>query len=146
MRFLLVKATAGRKYQCIDCDGEDPMRSPDVSKLLQGVRPPENNTPLSGFAMKHRGIEYTLVRGGGAGVWKWSASVAGVAIMGIATNKSEAVAGQRRLSIVFSPSKVRLERPRYPTGSVNQIGAAPDAARYSIARYCSARRRRSRVE
>ena len=97
MRFLLVKATAGREYQCIDCDGEDPMRSPDVSKLLQGVRPPENNTPLSGFAMKHRGIEYTLVRGGGAGVWKWSASVAGVAIMGIATNKSEAVAGAKKV-------------------------------------------------
>jgi hypothetical protein len=39
MRFLLRK-TGGRKFQCIDCDGDDPMKSPDVSKLLAGeLRP-----------------------------------------------------------------------------------------------------------
>jgi hypothetical protein len=39
MRFLL-KKTGGRKFQCIDCDGDDPLRSPEVSKLLTGeLRP-----------------------------------------------------------------------------------------------------------
>ena len=41
MKLLLVKDLPGRKYQCIDCDGEDPLRSADISKLLQSVRPPE---------------------------------------------------------------------------------------------------------
>jgi hypothetical protein len=31
----------GRKFQCIDCDGEDPLRSPDIGKLLEQLRPPE---------------------------------------------------------------------------------------------------------
>ena len=41
MKLLLVKDLPGRKYQCLDCDGDDPLRSPDISKLLQNVRPPE---------------------------------------------------------------------------------------------------------
>jgi len=41
LQLLLMKATPSRKYQCIECDGEDPLRSPDISKLLQNVRPPE---------------------------------------------------------------------------------------------------------
>ena len=41
LKLLLMKAMPGRKDQCIDCDGEDPLRSPDISKLLQNVRPPE---------------------------------------------------------------------------------------------------------
>jgi hypothetical protein len=41
MRLALVKGVRGRKYQCIDCEGDDPLRSPDVSKLLQQLRPPE---------------------------------------------------------------------------------------------------------
>ena len=41
MRFVLVK-TGGRKFQCMDCDGEDPLKSPDVAKLLTGsLRPLE---------------------------------------------------------------------------------------------------------
>ena len=42
--------------------------------------------------MRHRCVEYSVVRIEG-GVWKWSASVDGVSIMGIATSESEAVAG-----------------------------------------------------
>jgi hypothetical protein len=34
MRFLTVK-TGGRKFWCVDCDG-DPLRSSDVKKLLKG--------------------------------------------------------------------------------------------------------------
>jgi hypothetical protein len=41
MKLALLKAAPGRAYKCIDCEGEDPLRSPDISKLLQSVRPPE---------------------------------------------------------------------------------------------------------
>jgi hypothetical protein len=41
MRLALVKGMPGRKFQCIDCDGEDPLRSPDIGKLLEQLRPPE---------------------------------------------------------------------------------------------------------
>lgn len=41
MRLKLVKGTRGRKYQCIDCEGEDPLHSRDISKLLEQLRPPE---------------------------------------------------------------------------------------------------------
>ena len=41
MRFLLRK-TGGRKFQCLDCAGDDPLRSPEVAKLLTGeLRPLE---------------------------------------------------------------------------------------------------------
>jgi hypothetical protein len=39
MKFMLVK-TGGRKFRCIDCDDGDPLRSPDIAKLLSGeLRP-----------------------------------------------------------------------------------------------------------
>ena len=41
MRLALVKGMRGRKYQCLDCEGEDPLRSRDISKLLEHLRPPE---------------------------------------------------------------------------------------------------------
>jgi hypothetical protein len=41
MHFLLRK-TGGRKFQCLDCDGGDPLRSPEVAKLLSSeLRPLE---------------------------------------------------------------------------------------------------------
>jgi hypothetical protein len=41
MRFALVKQVAGRQFKCLDCDGEDPLRSTDVTKLLNSeLRPP----------------------------------------------------------------------------------------------------------
>ncbi len=40
MQFLLRKSIGGRKFQCLYCDGEDPLRSLDVAKLLTGeLRP-----------------------------------------------------------------------------------------------------------
>jgi hypothetical protein len=40
MLFLLRKHIGGRKFQCLDCEGDDPLRSPDVAKLLTGeLRP-----------------------------------------------------------------------------------------------------------
>jgi hypothetical protein len=38
---LLQKGSRGRKYQCIDCEGVDPLHSPDVRKLMQAFLPPE---------------------------------------------------------------------------------------------------------
>jgi hypothetical protein len=35
MRFMLVK-TGGRKFRCIDCDIPDPLKLPEVRKLLTG--------------------------------------------------------------------------------------------------------------
>ena len=41
MRLVLAK-TGGRKLMCLDCDGEDPLKSPQVAKLLTGeLRPLE---------------------------------------------------------------------------------------------------------
>jgi hypothetical protein len=40
MQFVLVKGKRERKVQCLDCDGDDPLQSSDVSKLLTGeLRP-----------------------------------------------------------------------------------------------------------
>jgi hypothetical protein len=41
MRLLLVKGNRPRMYRCIDCDGDDPLHSPDVGRLLDAVRPPQ---------------------------------------------------------------------------------------------------------
>ena len=39
MRFLL-KKTGGRNFQCLNCQGDDPLRSSQVAKLLTGeLRP-----------------------------------------------------------------------------------------------------------
>jgi hypothetical protein len=36
MQFLLVRGKRGRKFQCLDCDGDDPMNSVEVARLLAG--------------------------------------------------------------------------------------------------------------
>jgi hypothetical protein len=41
LRLLLQKGSQGRKYQCIDCEGVDPLHSPDIGKLLQAFQPPK---------------------------------------------------------------------------------------------------------
>jgi hypothetical protein len=41
--------------------------------------------------MQYRGIEYAVIEGVERGVWNWSASVAGVLIMGHEPSKSAAV-------------------------------------------------------
>jgi hypothetical protein len=42
--------------------------------------------------MKYRCVEYSVVQGILPRVWKWSAPVDGVSIMGLATSETEAVA------------------------------------------------------
>jgi hypothetical protein len=39
MRLMLAKAGT-RKLMCLDCDGEDPLKSPEVAKLLTGELKP----------------------------------------------------------------------------------------------------------
>jgi hypothetical protein len=36
MRLALVKGLPGRKFQCLDCEGEDPLRSSKIARLLNG--------------------------------------------------------------------------------------------------------------
>jgi hypothetical protein len=56
MRFLL-KKTGGRKFQCIGCDGDDPLRSPEVSKLLTGeLRPLDDQWRVGPAGLVSTGI------------------------------------------------------------------------------------------
>jgi len=62
--------------------------------------------------MKYRDIEYTVLQGVERGVWKWTASVAGVVIMGQAAIKSKAVAAaEKAIDRALAAKKVRLVRP-----------------------------------
>jgi hypothetical protein len=64
--------------------------------------------------MKYRCVEYSVVRIEG-GVWKWSASVDGVSIMGLATSDSEAVAGaENAVDQALALKKLRNVPPRQP--------------------------------
>jgi hypothetical protein len=59
--------------------------------------------------MEYRGVEYTVVQGVGRGVWKWSASVANLLIMGQAASRPSAVAAvERAINKALAPTKVRL--------------------------------------
>jgi hypothetical protein len=59
--------------------------------------------------MKYRDIEYTVVQGIERGVWKWSASVDGVVIMGQAAIKSEAVtAAEKAIDRALAAKRERL--------------------------------------
>jgi hypothetical protein len=46
--------------------------------------------------MEYRGVEYTVVQGVERGVWKWTASVTNLLIMGKAPTKSAAMAAVER--------------------------------------------------
>jgi hypothetical protein len=63
--------------------------------------------------MKYRDIEYTVVQGIERGVWKWTASVAGVVINGQAAIKSEAVTAAEKAidRALAAKKKLRLIPP-----------------------------------
>jgi hypothetical protein len=68
--------------------------------------------------MRYRDIEYMVVQGIERGVWKWSASVAGLVIRGQAAIKSEAVAAaEKAIDRVLAAKKVRLVPPGRPVDS-----------------------------
>jgi hypothetical protein len=63
--------------------------------------------------MKYRDIEYTVLQG--IDVWKWTASVSGVVIMGHAAIKSEAVvAAEKAIDRALAAKNVRLVPPGRP--------------------------------
>jgi hypothetical protein len=56
MRFLLWK-TGGRKFQCLGCDGDDPLRSPEVAKLLAGELRPLEQTRMAEYRAYTVGVD-----------------------------------------------------------------------------------------
>jgi hypothetical protein len=65
--------------------------------------------------MQYRGLEYTVVQGIERGVWKWSASVAGMLVAGKADTRPEAVAAaekaiDRALAQIARHSQVPKDR------------------------------------
>jgi hypothetical protein len=65
--------------------------------------------------MEYRNIEYTVVQGIEQRVWEWSASVAGVVIMGEQPTRSAAVAAaETAIDRALSQKKVRLVPPGQP--------------------------------
>jgi hypothetical protein len=59
--------------------------------------------------MEYRDIEYAVVQGIERRIWKWSASVAGVVIMGNEQTRSAAVAAaEKAIDRALAQKKVRL--------------------------------------
>jgi len=97
--------------------------------------------------MEYRGVEYTVVQGIERGDWKWSASVAGVVIMGQAAIKSEAVAAaEKAIDRALALKKVRLcpARKRRLTAAVAKAVSAPQGCRADVPLRPSASERRFR--
>jgi hypothetical protein len=56
--------------------------------------------------MEYRGIEYTVVKGVERGVWRWTASIATLLIMGQAASRPSAVAAvERAINKALEPTK-----------------------------------------
>jgi hypothetical protein len=56
--------------------------------------------------MEYRGIEYTVVKGVERGVWRWTASIATLLIMGQAASRPSAVAAvERAINKALGPTK-----------------------------------------
>jgi hypothetical protein len=59
--------------------------------------------------MEHRGTKYTVVQGIERGVWKWSASVADVVLIGQEETRAAAVAAaEKAIDRAVAPKKIRL--------------------------------------
>ena len=62
--------------------------------------------------MEYQGTEYTVVQGIERGVWKWSASVAGVVLIGQEETRSAAVAAaEKAIDRALASKKERLDPP-----------------------------------
>jgi hypothetical protein len=84
-----------------------------LKTLLDGTHAPgEAFSSKARLMMKYRNIEYTVVQDIERGVWKWTASVSGVVIMGHAAMKSGAVtAAEKAIDRALAAKKVRLIPP-----------------------------------
>jgi hypothetical protein len=82
-----------------------------LKTLLEGTHAPsEAFFSKARLMMKYRNIEYTVVQGIERGVWKWTASVDGVLIMGQAAIKSEAVtAAEKAIDRALAAKKARRD-------------------------------------
>ena len=67
--------------------------------------------------MEYRNIEYAVVQGIKRGVWKWSASVAGLVVTGQAHSKSAAVAEAEKA--IDRALALKTVRPVPPKGETN---------------------------
>jgi hypothetical protein len=87
-----------------------------VSRPLGYCRPrcrEPSREPIGFTNMKYRDVQYAIVQSIDRGVWKWSASVADVVIMGREAIKSEAVtAAERAIDRALAPKKIRLVPPQ----------------------------------
>lgn len=55
-KHFLVHKTGGRKFQCLDCEGDDPLRSPELAKLPTGeLRPLDGG--VVGVVRRSMGLE-----------------------------------------------------------------------------------------
>ena len=61
------------------------------------------------MALKHRGLEYTVVQGLGRQLWRWGFVLEGKAVTGQAATKAEAVAeAERAIDRALAPKKLKL--------------------------------------
>jgi hypothetical protein len=60
---VLLWKTGGRKFQCLDCDGNDPLRSPEVANLLAGeLRPFGVKTRIAEYRAYTVGVDGHFIR------------------------------------------------------------------------------------
>jgi len=65
--------------------------------------------------MEYQGFEYRVVQGIERGVWKWSASVKGVIVMGQRPTRSEAMAAaEKAIDRALVPKQGPLVPPPHP--------------------------------
>jgi hypothetical protein len=74
--------------------------------------------------MEYRDIEYAVVQGIERRVWKWSASVAGVVIMGNEQTRSAAVAAaEKPIDRALAQKKVRRPDWQQPRGIASALAS-----------------------
>jgi hypothetical protein len=65
------------------------------------------------WSLRYRDVEYTIVQGLGRQLWKWAATVKGVALRGQAATRSEAIAEvERAIDRTLAPKKKKLKLVR----------------------------------
>ena len=99
----------------LPCFGRDRLLASRRNCSRDGWRDGTKSTTRDNLKrMEYRGVEYTVVQGIKRGVWKWSASVADVLIMGQASTKSAAAAAaERAIDKALAPAGVRLVPPEH---------------------------------
>jgi hypothetical protein len=87
--------------------------------------------------MEHRGVEYSVVQGVERGVWKWSASVADMLIMGQAPTRSAAVAAVERAPSQGACANKEAACPARTRRLTDALAMAPAPRRKRAIQDCS---------